>query len=421
MEQWLLTLLLAITATNCQIIDGPYRRGPVQTNDQVQERYIETDYYDTSNDDDRGNLQYLSTNDEREPEQPPQSQGGERNRQRVPNTNQLIRKGAPLEGLIYDEGGDGGYGYNNRNCKVRTLPQEDYCDVYYSQSSCDDGKANLRSCPNGLVYTGNGRNGLIGVCDYAHRADCTKSIQSADGYTDRIDEKQLHNPPISTEHCDWLYGIFGHETSCTRYWTCWNGTATEQFCIGGLLYNEDTHACDWPQNVAGCQKHPLCKDDANGNVPLGKSCNRYWACQGGYPRLQRCPAMLVFDKQRKRCVAPPTADCDIPPTPPPSEDDDRFNGRDEQDRPVRNRNRNQDRNQNRNQDRNRNQENQDGNDLSGAGPENRRRFQSGGGGGGAAPRREARPERPSQGRPQPQQDFNVPDGALPLNRGQIIN
>merc|ERR1711862_891659 len=45
-----------------------------------------------------------------------------------------------------------------------------------------------------------------------------------------------------------------------------NGTATEQFCIGGLLYNEETHACDWPQNVAGCQKHPLCKDDANGNV-----------------------------------------------------------------------------------------------------------------------------------------------------------
>ena len=33
------------------------------------------------------------------------------------------------------------------------------------------------------------------------------------------------------------------------------GTATEQFCIGGLLYNEETHACDWPQNVAGCQKH----------------------------------------------------------------------------------------------------------------------------------------------------------------------
>ena len=78
----------------------------------------------------------------------------------------------------------------------------------------------------------------------------------------------------------------------------------------------------------------LCKDDANGNVPLGKSCNRYWACQGGYPRLQRCPVMLVFDKQRKRCVAPPTADCDVPPPPPPSEDDEENEEEDEE-RPFR--------------------------------------------------------------------------------------
>ncbi|KAI9590107.1 hypothetical protein GQX74_008275 [Glossina fuscipes] len=125
------------------------------------------------------------------------------------------------------------------------------------------------------------------------------------------------NGPISTEHCDWLYGIFGHETSCTRYWTCWNGTATEQLCIGGLLYNENAHSCDWPENVDGCQKHPLCNDDANGNVPLGKSCNRYWQCQGGYPRLQRCPAMLVFDRHSLRCVVPPTEECDIPTTPLP--------------------------------------------------------------------------------------------------------
>lgn len=62
----------------------------------------------------------------------------------------------------------------------------------------------------------------------------------------------------------------------------------------------------------------LCNDDANGNVPLGKSCNRYWQCQGGYPRLQRCPAMLVFDRRSLRCVVPPTEDCEVPTTPPPA-------------------------------------------------------------------------------------------------------
>ena len=44
--------------------------------------------------------------------------------------------------------------------------------------------------------------------------------------------------------------------------------------------------------------------------------------------------MLVFDKQRKRCVAPPTADCDVPPPPPPSEDDEE-NEEENEDRPFR--------------------------------------------------------------------------------------
>jgi hypothetical protein len=64
----------------------------------------------------------------------------------------------------------------------------------------------------------------------------------------------------------------------------------------------------------------LCNEDANGNVPLGKSCNRYWNCQGGYPRLQRCPAQLVFDRHSLRCVVPPTEECDIPVTPAPEAD-----------------------------------------------------------------------------------------------------
>merc|ERR1712190_214055 len=192
--------------------------------------------------------------------------------------------------------------------KTKVVGDVQYCDRYWE---CEFGEPELYDCPNGLVWVGKNQ-GIADGCDYPWR------------HANICKNKDLANPPQSTEHCDWLYGIFGHESSCTRYWTCWNGTATEQFCIGGLLYNEETHACDWPQNVAGCQKHPLCKDDANGNVPLGKSCNRYWACQGGYPRLQRCPAMLVFDKNRRRCVTPPTEDCEVPTTkaPPPGEENE---------------------------------------------------------------------------------------------------
>jgi len=186
---------------------------------------------------------------------------------------------------------------NPCDLKGKIVGDVTYCDRYWE---CVSSQPELYDCPNGLAFAGRNR-GVADGCDYPWRGNYCEG-------------KQLANPPIGTDHCDWLYGIFGHETSCTRYWTCWNGTATEQLCIGGLLYNEDTHACDWPENVPGCQKHPLCKDDPNGNVALGKSCNRYWQCQGGYPRLQRCPAMLVFDKKALRCVVPPTEDCDVPTT-----------------------------------------------------------------------------------------------------------
>ncbi|KAJ8734279.1 hypothetical protein PYW07_014830 [Mythimna separata] len=190
--------------------------------------------------------------------------------------------------------------------KSRVVADDKYCDKYWE---CDNGQAIQYDCPNGLVFAGKHR-GVTEGCDYPWRSNYCEY------------PKVQINPPIGTEHCDWLYGIFGHETSCTRYWTCWNGTATEQLCIGGLLYNENAHSCDWPENVDGCQKHPLCNEDPNGNVPLGKSCNRYWQCQGGYPRLQRCPAMLVFDRRSLRCVVPPTEECDVPTTtaPPPEEE-----------------------------------------------------------------------------------------------------
>lgn len=191
------------------------------------------------------------------------------------------------------------------------VAHESFCDKYYV---CQNEQVIEYDCPNGLVFVGRNR-GLLAPCGYDHGAgvDCF--------------DRPNRNPPISTNHCDWLYGIFGHETSCTRYWSCWNGTSTELYCVGGLLFNEETHSCDWPQFVAGCQQHPLCADNPNGNVPLGKSCERYWKCLGGYPRLQRCPAGLVFDKIALRCTQPPTEDCDVPTTtPPPPQEEEVIGG-----------------------------------------------------------------------------------------------
>lgn len=133
--------------------------------------------------------------------------------------------------------------------------------------------------------------------------------------------------PATSENCQWNYGVFPHATSCTRYWHCWNGTATIQQCPFSLLYNDAIHSCDWPDNVPDCQKHPICKDTPNGLVFIEKSCVRYWLCVGGYPRLQRCAAGLAVNPTTLKCeLASTVAGCEPPPTTAPVEEENSEGG-----------------------------------------------------------------------------------------------
>ncbi|RWS31860.1 peritrophin-like protein [Leptotrombidium deliense] len=176
----------------------------------------------------------------------------------------------------------------------------------------------MNACPNGLAFAGSKR-GVVGPCDYPHRVGCPDGT------------RVMGQKPIGTDNCSWLYGVFPHATSCTRYWHCWNGTATIQQCPFSLLYNDALHACDWPDNVPDCQKHltkvgaAICKDTPNGPVAIEKSCVRYWLCVGGYPRLQRCPAGLAFNPNDRRCELAQTVpgwSVEPPPTTPAPEDDE---------------------------------------------------------------------------------------------------
>jgi len=198
---------------------------------------------------------------------------------------------------------------DSKNCKKPTglFPHEKYCDYYYD---CIDGEAILQACPNGLAYAGK-QKGLLQNCDYPHKVDCPDD-----------EGRVMGQSPESTDNCHYKYGIFAHATSCTRYWQCWNGTSTNQQCPFSLLYNDASHSCDWPDNVPDCQKHPICKDVANGPIPIEKSCARYWLCVGGYPRLQRCAAGLAFNPESIKCeLADTVAGCEPPPTTPSDEED----------------------------------------------------------------------------------------------------
>lgn len=164
---------------------------------------------------------------------------------------------------------------------------EEYCDYYYECDEATD-EPLLQACPNGLAFAGF-RRGLTSHCDYPHRVSCPDGT------------RVIGQQAAASENCPWQYGVFPHATSCTRYWHCWNGTATIQQCPFSLLYNDAIHSCDWPDNVPDCQKHPICKDTPNGLVFIEKSCVRYWLCVGGYPRLQRCPAGLAVNPTSLKC------------------------------------------------------------------------------------------------------------------------
>lgn len=190
--------------------------------------------------------------------------------------------------------------------KGGVVAHEKFCDFYYR---CDrEGQAHEERCPNGLAFVGKS-NPLKEYCHYPHKASCPDGL------------RVMGQSPIAGDNCAWQYGIFAHETSCTSYWSCWNGTANLEKCPQGLLFSEDIHTCDWPERVADCQKHPLCKDNLNGNVVFGNSCDQYWMCVHGYPRKQSCPAGLAFNKETLNCEhAASVAGCE--PKPAPIEDDE---------------------------------------------------------------------------------------------------
>jgi hypothetical protein len=155
--------------------NGPSRPQQVQPPQQqqlneppVQERSYLDDYdYDQQ----QQTAQNKNFNEEEDDDNLYEGAGGRTANRPVNTKNAPIRQGPPLQGLL-------SFGDTSADCKpkYRTLPHEKYCDVYFEQSGCDGqtekSQAILRACPNGLVYTGNGRNGLIGVCDYPHRAEC---------------------------------------------------------------------------------------------------------------------------------------------------------------------------------------------------------------------------------------------------------
>lgn len=67
-------------------------------------------------------------------------------------------------------------------------------------------------------------------------------------------------PPISSPHCERLYGIFADESKCDVFWNCWNGEASRYQCSPGLAYDREARVCMWADQVPECKNDGKKKD-----------------------------------------------------------------------------------------------------------------------------------------------------------------
>uniref|UniRef100_A0A2A4K7S0 Chitin-binding type-2 domain-containing protein n=1 Tax=Heliothis virescens TaxID=7102 RepID=A0A2A4K7S0_HELVI len=119
-------------------------------------------------------------------------------------------------------------------------PHHISCDKYWK---CDNGVAELKTCGNGLAFDATDSKYLTENCDYLHNVECGERTQL--------------EPPISTPHCQRLYGIFPDEAKCDVFWNCWNGEASRYQCSPGLAYDRESRVCMWADQVPECKNEEV--------------------------------------------------------------------------------------------------------------------------------------------------------------------
>jgi len=93
---------------------------------------------------------------------------------------------------------------------------------------------------------------------------------------------------------------------CRKFYRCINGYLSTETCQDGLVYNGPAKACDWPQNVAGCE-YTYWGNECDANIDLTRTsndCTKFYRCDRGWLKTEVCPDGLVFDNNAKVCNWP---------------------------------------------------------------------------------------------------------------------
>ncbi|KAG5869731.1 hypothetical protein JTB14_021710 [Gonioctena quinquepunctata] len=115
-------------------------------------------------------------------------------------------------------------------------PQKSVCDKFYY---CVDGKYNMITCPNGLVY--NEKAGICSWPDEAKRKGCT-SDEIFEFECPKVDEAVALTHPRYPDPDD-----------CQFFYVCINGNAPRRNgCKLGQVFDDVGKRCEWSRKVPEC-------------------------------------------------------------------------------------------------------------------------------------------------------------------------
>ncbi|GBN25763.1 Protein obstructor-E [Araneus ventricosus] len=178
------------------------------------------------------------------------------------------------------------------------------CDKYHE---CRNGTAVENLCHDGLAFNEVAAPKFL-RCDSYRDVDCSSRP-----------ELQEAKP---TANCPRRYGLYPHETDCTKFFNCVDGAATEVQCPPGLTFNDDRATCDWADLVKSSCKtedllgfkcpEPNTHDLVDGvytTYPHPDNCQMHFFCIKGEdglrrPRLLTCHEGLVYNPTTKACARP---------------------------------------------------------------------------------------------------------------------
>ncbi|XP_003487500.1 protein obstructor-E-like [Bombus vosnesenskii] len=185
---------------------------------------------------------------------------------------------------------------------VHAYAHPEDCNAFFL---CTNGTLTLEYCENGLLFDGHGA--VHDHCNYHWAVHCG--------------ERKADLTPLSSPGCEYQFGLYPASDLCsTTYIKCVHGHPEEAHCDAGLVYDEKSHTCVWPdQLLPYCNPEEIVGFKCPHKVPSHSAAAKFWpyprfpvpgdcgrliTCVDGNPRLLTCGDGKLFDSVSLSCLDP---------------------------------------------------------------------------------------------------------------------